>query len=510
MGAAIITFIAHATSAVLGYVRVATTANYYGTSSLMDVFIIAFTIPEFITVVIYSCLPTAIIPSLKNNKSDNDQNESELFWSGLINISIILIFLCCIIYLLRENILLWLAPNFSEDQLAIGKKLSGILVLFIFFRGMEFYFRGWLFEKKHFITPVTMGFIANISIIITIFLFYERFDIEALAYGWLFSSILLFTCNGLMSFKLIRPTFKVVIRNPWIRVLFKSVLMIAIIESVSLAYPVIDRYLAGHHLKSGYISALRYAFILVLLPNRLFSIALSTVSFPFITDLFKTGNINKVRKLYSESIYILFFIMGLAGVGIAIFADDIIVITFQRGAYDLHSLTLTKGPLIIYSLGLVFNSMLIYQMRFYYARSVYFKLGVVKFIMLIVKLLLSIGLVVHYKLYGLAFATSFVWVLGFIIISIDLGKTLRVSLRELFAPVIYKTVINILIVTIFWIASNSLYPDVSSKLSLMLKLGILGGFGLALYWRLAVIAKLPQITKIREVFDRYRSRFMVS
>jgi len=502
IGASIITFAANILSAFLGYFREAATASYFGTGAVLDVFVLAFTIPEILTSVIVSVLPTALIPTLKKSKPGSIVNESKLFWCGLVYFTFLLAGISFLVYLFRGNILLLFASDISVDQLNLGKRLVSIVSFFIFFRGMEFYFRAWLFEKKHFLIPVTSNILLGLAVLVSLLTLYNRFDIEALAYGWLFGSILVFIYNALMAFVVVKPGFNITFMNPWIKLLFQSFAIISIIEIVSMTYPLIDRYLAFRYLGPGFISALRFAMVLIVLPNRLFAVAYSTASFPWISDLSQNGEIEKLRKMYQDSIRMIIFLMGLIAVNVAVFADDIVLIAFQRGAFDQTSLNLTSGPLRIYAAGIAFSAAYIYQMRFYYARMEYKRLGLIKAVMFMIKVVLSFILIRDFQQNGLALATSLAWLAGFLIMSADLSRRLNFSIKNIIFANGFKIALLISINVLFSISASMLWTVGNSQTAIFLKLIVLGMTGSVLYFGIAFMLNIPEPKKLVDIFAK--------
>jgi len=502
IGASIITTLAHLVGAFIGYFREAATASYFGTSVLLDVFVLAFTLPEVITSIIFSSIPTALIPALNKVNPDNSEDDSRLFWGGLIYFAIPLVLISIIIYLLRGYILSGFDSNLSADYIVLGKRLIAISSFYIFFRGMEYYFRSWLYKKKHFIVPVLSNVAISVVVIITLFIMYNKFNIESLAYGWLFGSIVLFICNGWAALKVVKPHMRITIYDPWFRLIFKSIVFISIIETISMVYPVIDRYLATQYLEPGYISALRYAMVIIVLPNRIFAIAFSTASFPWISDLSQNGDMIKLKSMYQDSVRMLFFIMGLVVIGVAVYADQIVQLALQRGAFDENSLQITAGPLRIYALGIAFNAVYIYQMRLYYARMEYKRLGLIKLIMLVVKIILSIILVLDLKQNGLALATSLAWFVGFLIMSIDLNRRIGFSIKNLIFVDSYKIPLVLLATVLFFISADKIWAVGNLQMEIFLKLVVLGVTGSALYFGLAYMLKIPEPKKLVEILAK--------
>ncbi len=241
MTASVITIAASILSRLFGYVREAAIANYFGTSQIFDTFILAFTIPELISSVILVALPAALLPALKKVPVRIERNESEAFWSGMISLSLIFAVVSVLILVFRGPIFSWLAPLSTGDQFLKGKRLLAILSAFVFFRGTEAYFRSWLYEKKHFIVPAVSGLVMNVVILVVFFILYDKVDIEALAIGWLAASVILFIYNFIFVLHVIRPGLRPSLNGAWLKILLGSLLAVAVLESISLVFPMIDR-----------------------------------------------------------------------------------------------------------------------------------------------------------------------------------------------------------------------------------------------------------------------------
>lgn len=483
---------------VFGYAREAVIAGHFGTSGVFDTFILAFTVPEFMTFVIFAALPPALIPLMRKNSCQSPGGQSQVFWEGLISFAVIFGLISILIYLFRGNILTWLAPKLTEEQRAVGERLLMILSWFVFFRGVEAFFRSCLYDRKHFIVPATSPIIANLVILALIFWLYDKLDIEALAYGWLLASILLFFYNGFFAFRLAKPPFFEGVRISSVKPLLVVTASIAIIQCIALAYPVIDRYLAAKYLGEGQIAALRYATFLVHVPTGMFVVAFSLASFPWISDFSVPGQMERLKKLYQDGIRLVVFVMALVAVGMVIFSTEIVRVAFQRGAFDLTSLKLTASPLMFFALGIVMFSGYVFQMRFYFASAALFRLGSILVSMLLVKAVLSLILVRFMEQDGLALATSITWLCGFVIMTVDLGRTLKLPVRDLLFPFAFKVLFSVAGVGLFWIVMSRVWPgtEVDSLVAVFTRLMLLALGGTAIYIGLAVVLKLPEPKRV--------------
>lgn len=501
IAATIITVGTNVFGRIIGYAREAVIAGYFGTSSLFDTFLLAFTIPELITFIAFAALPPAFIPLKRNCCNDNEKQGKRLFVAGLITFAIIFGLIALVIYLLKAPIINLLAPRLSVGDYTLALKLISILAWFVFFRGMEAYFRAVLFDKKHFVVPAFSPMVANLLVLAFILFGYNTLNIEALAYGWLAASIALFLINGMYVCYLVKPRTFLGIDMSVIGKLLKSVLAVAIVECIALSYPAIDRYLAAAYLGEGQISALRYATFLIMLPAGMFVVSSAAAFFPWISDLTVPGSTKKLLKLYSDSIRLVVFTMGLVAIGVFVFAGDLVRIAFQRGAFDAQSLSLTTGPLIYFSFGIVFFSVYMIQMRFYYARSARVRLGIILILMLAVKIAFSLLLIESMEQNGLALATSLAWICGCFIMTFDLKHSLGLPLRQFSISILIKIVLSLISVVLLWIFLIKLWPDnqTGTLLISLVRIILLGSVGLILYIGMATVFRLPEPKRVIEM-----------
>ncbi|MBU0982457.1 MAG: hypothetical protein KKA42_01200, partial [candidate division Zixibacteria bacterium] len=156
--ASIITVATGILSRPIGYLREAVIADLFGTSPILETFILAFTIPELVSAIVFAAIPTALIPALQGSEDWPPGSESRLFWKGFGVLAAILGGLSLVVFLLRGEILTALAPTLNEEARSTGLTLLSLLAPVILFRGLEAYFRGWLHRRKHFLGPALSPF----------------------------------------------------------------------------------------------------------------------------------------------------------------------------------------------------------------------------------------------------------------------------------------------------------------------------------------------------------------
>ncbi len=504
VAASVIAICAGLLSRIIGYAREAVIAGYFGTSLALDTFLIAFIFPELISTIAYSSLPTALIPALNKIRTKSKINDTSLYFTGFVLFALLFGLLMVATFIFKGPVFHLLASDFPDSRYSMGISLLSIVSFCIFFGGMETYFRGWLFGKKHFIIPTSSGIVFNIVILVTLVTLYKSQGIKALALGWLFGTVVLFLYNGFFATRIVGWHKPISVDFSWAGLLLKSVFIIIIIQLIPFLYIPIDRYLAASYLDAGYISALKYALVLQQLPIGIFVVAFNVAAFPWITDYSSTEDNGKLVNLYHESIRLITFVIGFTSVGILLFSTEIVSIAFQRGEFNAFSLELTSGPLRYYALGSFFNSILIFQMRFYFAHRAFFRLAIILLSSLAVKIVFSLLLIGSMEHNGLALATVLSWLWGFGVMTIDLNRFLKLRWSALLSRSSIKILLNILIVTIFWVILKSMWPydaDMPFVESLTRFL-VLGFAGLGIYVALAFLMRLPEPLKVYNAIIR--------
>lgn len=492
---------------LFGYLREAVTADYFGTSAVLDTFLIAFIIPEIMTFVIFAALPTTVIQTASSVGQQDRARESALFWNGLSAIGGILAALTAGLVLLRHQIILWIAPELSTAAIATAEHLLGILALVVFFRGLEAYFRAWLFHRKHFVAPALSPIILDLVLVAWIVLGYQSLEIETLAYGWLTASAALFLAHAVMAGVIVRPGWPGGEARVSVAPLLKMTFAVAAVESASLLYPAIDRYLAVRHLGEGEIAALRYALFLSQVPPGMLVVTFAAAAFPWISDMAATQP-ERLASFYRETLRLVIFVMVPLVAGLIVFAPEVVSVAFRRGAFDQNSVELTTGPLLCYSLGLMFYGVYFYQIRYYYARKLLAQLGLILGLTLLLKLVGSVVLVRWLGADGLALATSLAWLATSVIMTVDLSRRSGLTLSQDMSPWLLRLLIAASGTVLVWLAARYMWaaPLESGLTAQFTWLIVFGLLGLVVYVGFAFALKLPEP---RRVWDTMKSRFAI-
>lgn len=504
LAASLVTIGANVLSRVFGYVREAVIADFYGTSAVLDTFILAFTIPEILSFVIFAALPTAIIPATQGVDETARDRESSLFWRGLGAFTGLMAILSLGVYFLRVPILRFIGGGLDASSMPLASELTAILAFFLFCRGVEAYFRGWLFKKKHFVMPSLSPFLLNVIVLIFIYTLHVELDIRALAWGLLAGAVVQMIMNGLIALWVIKPRLSPAVKAA-VAPLVWMTLSVAAVEVVSFAYPAVDRYLASRYLGEGQIAALRYSLFITQLAPGMLVVTFATASFPWISDISAGPDLERLKNLYRDSVGLIVFVMVLVTVGLLMFGNDIVRVAYERGQFDTASRQLTVGPFVAYASGLVFYSIYIYQMRYYYARRLMLRLGVILAGMLLIKIVGSVAMVGPLGHVGLAIATSLAWAAGFVIMTVDLSRQLGWSVMSPTLKAIMRTLPYAAAALLYWWVIGRLWPSTESDslYRAFVRLLAIGATGSLIYFVVALLLRQPEP---RRVIDTLKAK----
>jgi putative peptidoglycan lipid II flippase len=213
---------------------------------------------------------------------------------------------------------------------------------------------GILNSRRHFFAPAIAPIFLNISIIVSVFLFYHTFKVPvmALALGVLAGGVIQFFFQiPFLWEKRITFRFDFAFRNPAIKRI--GLLMIPALIG-SAAYQInsfIDMIFASF-LPSGSVSYLFFADRLIEFPLGIFAIAIGMASLPSLSGLASQGKTEELKETLSFAFRLVSFISVPAMVGLIALKTPIINLLFQRGLFDYAATEKTAFALLFYSVGL--------------------------------------------------------------------------------------------------------------------------------------------------------------
>jgi putative peptidoglycan lipid II flippase len=114
-------------------------------------------------------------------------------------------------------------------------------------------------------------------------------------------------------------------------------------------------------------TAIQKAFLVYMLPQGMFSVAIATVLFPSLSRFAARGDLDGFRDTVSTGLRQISFLLVPAAVVSAVLAEPIVRILFQRGQWQPSQTPVVAAALAAFSAGLVFNGAMLMLNRAFFS-----------------------------------------------------------------------------------------------------------------------------------------------
>jgi putative peptidoglycan lipid II flippase len=154
-------------------------------------------------------------------------------------------------------------------------------------------------------------------------------------------------------------------RDSGVRRILRLMLPAVIASSVVQVNVVINAIFA-FGVGEGAVSWLSYAFRLMQLPIGVFGVAVATVTLPALSRAALNGIGEEFRPTLAKGLRLVCFLVLPCSIGLALLAEVIVSVLYERGAFDAHDRVQTAAALRAYGYGLLFYAGLkVLQPAFY-------------------------------------------------------------------------------------------------------------------------------------------------
>ncbi len=418
---------------ILGALKEAISAAYFGLGDDLDAFNVAFTIASFVIFVIGGAFQTAILPVYLETKKEVSREAVQLFLSLTITVCLlILIITTSVLWVTLPYLLPLIVSGFSKEKLELTRWLLYELFPLIALGGVSLTLSSILNAEEGFkITALTPG-LTSISLIVAIFLLAGKLRVHALSIGLIVGVVveLIFLMAALRRRNL-KLSFKVGWQNNRTKQVIINALPIVVAIALSGLMPIVDQSYAAK-LNSGDIAALGFGNRIISLVLTLFATAVVTIVFPHFSKLAIEKDWEKLRQVFYTNIYkFILPVTVLSGLLIIIFSELFTRLFFQRGAFTPQDTKLVASIQMIYALQIPGNVIFLVGFRLLSAIQANKIIIIGALINLINTIWLNYYLSNAFGVKGIALTTSIVYVLAMIFtltsISLEMKKRARSS-----------------------------------------------------------------------------------
>ena len=354
--------LAVACSRVLGLVRELVLAALFGKYAT-DVFYQAFRVPNLLRdLFAEGALSTAFITTFsKKIATEGDESAWRLAnkMATLTTVFMSLITLLGIVF--APQLVHILAGGFTPEKQALTLWLTQIMFPFILLVSLAALVMGMLNAKHVFGMPAMASSFFNLGSILAGVSLGWWLDphfgpraLTGLAIGTLVGGLLQLVVQFPALFRVgfrFRPDF--LWRDDGVRQILLLMGPAVIAASAVQVNVMVNANFASHILGDGPVSWLQWAFRLMQLPLGIFGVAVGTVTLPLVSRHASTRNWPEVRSTLAHGLRLAFLLTLPCAVGLFFFAEPIISLIYQRGAFSFNSTQQTAAALQFYALGLV-------------------------------------------------------------------------------------------------------------------------------------------------------------
>ena len=502
MGAVLLIGLSFLGSRLLGVARTGVIADQFGTSVELDAFWVAMRLPDLVFQLLAGAtLAAAFIPVYARVLQNRGERSAWRLASIVLNWVLIgTITLAVAVFFAAEWIVPALAPGLGEDsgvQDAIIEDavfLTRVLLLSPILFAVSGMLTGILHARRHFLLPAISPMLYNLAIILGALLLPEELGVEALVIGVVAGSGLhLMIQLPALSTALVRSGGGLGFNFNLGDLEAREVLRLMAPRTLGLAAAQINLIVLtffGSLLGVSTISALNFAWLLLMFPVGLFGISLATAVFPSLAERAAVGGPSAVNSLVSQTLRFTLFLAIPASVGMLLLRDSIVATLLEHGAFDAAASQLVSDALLFYSIGVFAHAAIEIVSRGFYALGDTRTPVALAISSMLLNIILSALLVGPMGLKGLALALSVSAIAEFVLLALLLNSRLN---RQLLSRTVWwsttKTVVaTVIMAQLVWLLIEVLVGlDFARDSWITLMLGVIGGG--VVYLALSLIMK---------------------
>jgi putative peptidoglycan lipid II flippase len=349
-------------SRLLGLVRDAVQAAFFGTGPAADAFGVATRIPTLLRdLFAEGAMSAAFVPTFTRYLTRDGKPAAWRLGSQVVNALLVVTGALVVLGILLADPL---ARHYAKEYASVPGKLEMTISLtrvnmpFLLLIALAAAYMGMLNALRRFFVPAFSPAMYNVMFIASTVIGYPIFarvgipPVMALSVGMLL--------GGVAQVVVQWPTLRREgYRHQWILKPsdpgLHEVLVLMGPGSLGVAAAqinlLVNTYLATN--EPGAVAALQPAFRLMYLPIGIFGVSVATAAIPELARHAAAGSHGDMRKTLSWGLRLMLMLSVPATLGLMVLAYPIVELIFQRRAFDAHSTLLVSSALVFYAPGII-------------------------------------------------------------------------------------------------------------------------------------------------------------
>lgn len=482
-------------SKIFGFIREAVMANFIGAEELKSIYTTANTLPVVVANFVAVGIISGFIPIYKRAKNEKGLAEAEKFTSNIMNILMVFATVAIVFGIIfARPFSKLLSPDLDGYWLDLATNYTRIMMFAVYAYLYSSVFRGYLNIKGDFFNPAITGIIMNIIIIIFTVITGKTGNPYFLIIGALLGNVLQYIFFPRASRKAgYRHKKFIDFSNVYVRQLMIIAIPVIISSAAGEISIIVDNSMASAFFGKASIAKLFYAKTMLTLITGVITVSVTTALFPKIAELGQAGKINPMKKSISSAVVTTLLLVIPATIGMAVLAEPIIELVFQRNAFTADDTVIVASLLSSYAPFIIFQSITDVVDRGFYAVGDSKTPVIIVVIQQVINVIFNFILIKFYGLNGLAIST---------VVSTIVGSALMLyKFRDNFGSFKFKksliSIIKISIATaIMALVAFKLYNFTSPKMPHILAILISILLAAIVYGFLILIARIPEVMNL--------------
>lgn len=491
-------------SIFLGLIRDIIIAAFFGTSAVLESFIVAFRTPNLFRSILGEGFSSSVAVPFLSGYRENKTRMFELSYRllSLLGVVAICFVLLCIIF--SKYIVMAVAPGFvsQTEKFLLAVVYAKKLFIYLFFISLAVNLLAVLSALRRFIAATLIFSVLNISFIIGLLLFKNSNKADILVISVLAGGI----CQIIIPYIFLlkegyrfRFSFCAALKDREVIKMIKLFIPRIFASAIYNLSVLIDTVLASltFIVGNGAMAALWYAGRFTRLPVALFTYPILSVAIVDLSYYHKNGSAEEFKKLIVFSLQnIIFFVLPLT-LFYMFMSEEIIDTAFKRGNFGQYSLSITAYVLSFYSLGLLFFCGVKLFVGIFHSLKDTVTPVKVSALTQIINVGLSVILMFPLKIGGVVLGSSIAAMFNFILLYIllikKIGKIDWEDTTSHFIKVFIVSLLTVLIMKFLW---------VNSSFTKYIKMPVVLGLGSFIFLGVGTILRVKQIEYIKQWIER--------
>jgi len=366
--------IATALSRVAGLGREVVASSYFGTSGPFSAFTLAFQVPNLVrSLVADAALSAAFVPVFVELLTTGRKKEAFRLASTLALLIIAALGALTALFILGAGVImpLFIGSGFSPDLVDLTVGLSQVLFPILVLLGLNGLVVGILNARDHFTIPAIAPVVWNLVIIGALVWLRPQFEGEDQIYAYAIGVLVATAVQLGMALPMLRVVgfhfeFSFNWRDPHVI----QVLRLMVPVTVGLGVINVDLLInssVGSLISEEAPRAIDAAFRVYMLPQGIFSVAVSTVLFPALGRAVANNDTAGLRELQAKGVRTIVLLLLPAAALTAVLATPIVRLVYQRGEFGASSTSLVATALVWFSVSLPFAGVNLLLTRTFFA-----------------------------------------------------------------------------------------------------------------------------------------------